>query len=178
MSKELEPIFKERVVEIRRVAKVVKGGKNLRFRALVVVGDEQGTVGVGVAKAAEVPDAIRKATRKAKRNAIKVAISKGTIPHEIIGKLGSSKILLRPAAPGTGVIAGGAARAVLELAGIKNVLAKSLGSTTAINLAQATLNALKSLRGLSEVAKIRGKRINEIIGISQNSTQNNEEGEN
>lgn len=176
MSKELEPIFKERVVEIRRVAKVVKGGKNLRFRALVVVGDEQGTVGVGIAKAAEVPDAIRKAIRKAKKNAVKVAVSKGTIPHEVIGKLGASKILLKPAAPGTGVIAGGAARAVLELAGIKNVLAKSLGSTTAINLAQATLNALKSLRDLSEVAKMRGKRINEIIGISKKSS--NEEGEN
>lgn len=176
MSKELEPVFKERVVEIRRVAKVVKGGKNLRFRALVVVGDEQGTVGVGIAKAAEVPDAIRKATRKAKKNAVKVAISKGTIPHEVIGKLGASKILLKPAAPGTGVIAGGAARAVLELAGIKNVLAKSLGSTNAINLAQATLNALKSLRGLPDIAKMRGKRINEIIGIPQKSS--NEEGEN
>ncbi|PMQ00983.1 MAG: 30S ribosomal protein S5 [Dictyoglomus sp. NZ13-RE01] len=175
MGKELEPIFKERVVEIRRVAKVVKGGKNLRFRALVVVGDEQGTVGVGIAKAAEVPDAIRKATRRAKKNAVKVAISKGTIPHEVVGKLGASKILLKPAAPGTGVIAGGAARAVLELAGIKNVLAKSLGSTTAINLAQATLNALKSLRSLPEVAKARGKRINEVIGVEQSKDK---EGEN
>ncbi|MCX7846162.1 MAG: 30S ribosomal protein S5 [Dictyoglomaceae bacterium] len=176
MNKELEPIFKERVIEIRRVAKVVKGGKNLRFRALVVVGDEQGTVGVGIAKAAEVPDAIRKAIRKARKNAVKIAISKGTIPHEVIGKLGASKILLKPAAPGTGVIAGGAARAVLELAGIKNVLAKSLGSTTAVNLAQATLNALKSLRDLPELAKMRGKRINEIIGISQKSSEG--EGEN
>ncbi|MCS7201532.1 MAG: 30S ribosomal protein S5 [Dictyoglomus sp.] len=176
MSKELEPIFKERVVEIRRVAKVVKGGKNLRFRALVVVGDEQGTVGVGIAKAAEVPDAIRKAIRKAKKNAIKVSISKGTIPHEVIGKLGASKILLKPAAPGTGVIAGGAARAVLELAGIKNILAKSLGSTTAINLAQATLNALKALRDLPEVAKMRGKKIREIVKVSQKSS--NGEGEN
>jgi len=175
LGKELEPIFKERVVEIRRVAKVVKGGKNLRFRALVVVGDEQGTVGVGIAKAAEVPDAIRKATRRAKKNAVKVAISKGTIPHEVVGKLGASKILLKPAAPGTGVIAGGAARAVLELAGIKNVLAKSLGSTTAINLAQATLNALKSLRSLPEVAKARGKRINEVIGVEQSKDK---EGEN
>lgn len=176
MSKELEPIFKERVVEIRRVAKVVKGGKNLRFRALVVVGDEQGTVGVGIAKAAEVPDAIRKAIRKARKNAVKIALSKGTIPHEVIGRLGASKVFLKPAAPGTGVIAGGAARAILELAGVKNVLAKSLGSTTAINLALATLNALKSLRGLPEVAKMRGKRINEIIGISKKSLV--EEGEN
>jgi small subunit ribosomal protein S5 len=176
LSKELETTFKERVVEIRRVAKVVKGGKNLRFRALVVVGDEQGTVGVGIAKAAEVPDAIRKATRKAIKNAVKVSISKGTIPHEVIGKLGASKVLLKPASPGTGVIAGGAARAVLELAGIKNVLAKSLGSTTAINLAQATLNALKSLRSLPEVAHMRGKKIHEIIGVSKEVS--NKEGEN
>lgn len=176
--KELEPVLKERVIEIRRVAKVVAGGKNLRFRALVVVGDEQGTVGVGIAKAAEVPDAIRKAIRKAKRNAIKVAISKGTIPHEVVGKLGASRILLKPAAPGTGVIAGGAARAVLELAGIKNVLAKSLGSTTAINLAQATFEALKKLRSLPEVAEMRDKSINEIIGIKKEEKKGNEEGEN
>jgi small subunit ribosomal protein S5 len=177
--KELEPVFKERVIEIRRVAKVVAGGKNLRFRALVVVGDEQGTVGVGIAKAAEVPDAIRKAVRKAKKNAVKISISKGTIPHEVYGKLGASKILLKPAAPGTGVIAGGAARAVLELAGIKNVLAKALGSTTAINLAQATFEALKKLRSIPEVAEMRDKKIREIIDVKpkEENTQNRE-GEN
>jgi len=174
--KELEPVFKERVIEIRRVAKVVKGGKNLRFRALVVVGDEQGTVGVGIAKAAEVPDAIRKAVRRAKKNAVKISISKGTIPHEVVGKLGASKVLLKPAAPGTGVIAGGAARAVLELAGIKNVLAKALGSTTATNLAQATFNALKSLNSLPEIADIRDKKVSEIIG--KVNTEENKEGEN
>lgn len=176
--KELEPVLKERVIEIRRVAKVVAGGKNLRFRALVVVGDEQGTVGVGIAKAAEVPDAIRKAIRKAKKNAVKVSISKGTIPHEVVGKLGASKILLKPAAPGTGVIAGGAARAVLELAGIKNVLAKALGSTTAVNLAQATFEALKKLRSLPEVAEMRDKKINEIIGLKTEDSKGSEEGEN
>jgi len=147
-----ELTLEERLLGIDRVTKVVKGGKHLRFRALVVVGDGQGHVGFGLAKAAGVPDAVRKAGAMAKKELIQVPIKDGTIPHEILAKFGASKILLKPAAPGTGLIVGSTARAVLELAGIKDVLGKSLGGSSKINVARATILALANLRKSEEVA--------------------------
>ncbi|TDT50417.1 30S ribosomal protein S5 [Fonticella tunisiensis] len=156
--------LKEKVVYINRVAKVVKGGRNFRFSALVVVGDENGHVGVGIGKAAEVPEAIRKGIEDAKKNLIKVAIVGTTIPHEAIGEFGAGKVLLMPAAEGTGVIAGGPVRAVLELAGIKDVRSKSLGSNNARNMVNATIDALSRLRTAEEIARLRGKTVEEILG--------------
>ena len=144
--------LEEKLLGVDRVTKVVKGGKHLRFRALVVVGDGQGHVGFGLAKAAGVPDAIRKASAMAKKELIQVPIKDGTIPHEILAKFGASKILLKPAAPGTGLIVGSTARAVLELAGIKDVLGKSLGGRSKINVARATILALANLRKSEEAA--------------------------
>ncbi|MGA8848721.1 MAG: 30S ribosomal protein S5 [Dehalococcoidia bacterium] len=144
--------LEEKMLGIDRVTKVVKGGKHLRFRALVVVGDGQGHVGFGLAKAAGVPDAVRKASTMAKKELIQVPIKDGTIPHEILAKFGASKILLKPAAPGTGLIVGSTARAVLELAGIKDVLGKSLGGRSKINVARATILALANLRKSEEAA--------------------------
>ncbi len=156
--------FDEEVINISRVTKVTKGGRNFRFSALVVVGDRNGLVGLGVGKANEVPDAIKKAVQAATKNVIKVAIvDERTIPHEAIGVRGASKVLLKPALKGTGVKAGGPVRSVLEMAGIKDVLSKSLGSSTKINMAYATLNALKSQKTVEEVAKLRGKTVEEII---------------
>jgi small subunit ribosomal protein S5 len=155
--------LKERVVEINRVAKVVKGGRRFSFTALVVIGDEVDRVGVGYGKAREVPLAITKAVDDAKKNLFSVPKHGTTITHESLGRFGAARVLLRPASEGTGVIAGGGVRAVLELAGIRNVLAKSLGTTNPINMAKACVNALESLRRPEDVARIRGKQISEVL---------------
>lgn len=156
--------LKEKVVYINRVAKVVKGGKNFRFSALVVVGDENGYVGIGTGKAAEVPEAIRKGIEDAKKNLIHVSTLETTIPHEIVGKFGAGSVLLLPAKEGTGIIAGGPARAVIELAGIKDIRAKSLGSSNPRNMVNATIDGLSKLRTAEEIAKLRGKTVEEILG--------------
>ena len=154
--------LKETVVAINRVAKVVKGGRTFRFSAVVVVGDEQGHIGVGNGKAAEVPDAIKKATEMATKNVKRVSLVDNTLPHETVGVYGAAKVVLRPAATGTGVIAGGPVRAVLELAGVTNVISKCLGSRTPINLVRATVSGLESMVTIEDVAKIRGKKPTEI----------------
>ena len=156
--------LEERVVTINRVSKVVKGGRRMRFAALVVVGDKNGYVGFGTGKAQEVPEAIKKAVDNAKKNLIKVPIVGTTIPHEIHGKFGSGYVLMKPAADGTGVISGGPVRAVLELAGVGDILTKSLGSNTPINMIHATLNGLTNLKRAEEVAKLRGKSVEELLG--------------
>lgn len=154
--------YEEKVIEIRRTTKVTKGGKNLSFRAVVIVGNRSGKVGLGIGKAREVPEAIRKAIVEAKKNMIKVPIMNGTIPHEVIGRQDASKVLLKPAAPGTGIIAGGTVRAVVELAGIQNILTKALGSTNALNLARATINGLKDLMDPKKVAELRDISVEEV----------------
>jgi small subunit ribosomal protein S5 len=163
--------LKERVVEINRVAKVVKGGRRFSFTALVVVGDEVDRVGVGYGKAREVPLAITKAVEDAKKNLFTVPKHGSTITHEVLGRFDAARVMLRPASDGTGVIAGGGVRAVLELAGVRNVLAKSLGTTNPINMAKATIAALKELRRPEDVARIRGKQISEVLPLPSIKTQ-------
>ncbi len=159
-----EKIFEERVVSINHITKVVKGGRRYRFSAVVVVGDKKGRVGLGTGKALEVPDAIKKAVEDAKKNLINVPIIDTTIPHEITGIYGAGRVFLRPAPDGTGVIAGGPVRAVVELAGISNIVSKSLGSSTPINIVRATMKGLATLRTVEQVAAIRGKKAEEIVG--------------
>ncbi|GAA0597107.1 30S ribosomal protein S5 [Virgibacillus siamensis] len=154
--------LEERVVTINRVAKVVKGGRNFRFAALVVVGDKNGHVGFGTGKSKEVPEAIKKAVDDAKKNLITVPIVGTTIPHEIHGRFGSGNVLMKPATEGTGVISGGPVRAILELAGVGDILTKSLGSNTPINMIRATLTGLTNLKRAEEVAKLRGKSVEEL----------------
>ncbi|HOZ88626.1 MAG TPA: 30S ribosomal protein S5 [Bacilli bacterium] len=165
-KQELDPkkkLLEEKVVSISRVTKVTKGGRHFRFSATVAVGNRKGLVGIGSGKANEVPEAIKKAIQSANKNVVKIAlIDNRTIPHDAIAKIGRSKVLIRPAKEGTGVIAGGAARAVLELAGIKDIVSKSLGSNTQINVAKATLNALKMQRTAAKIAALRGKKVEEI----------------
>ena len=156
--------LKETVVAINRVSKTVKGGRIMKFAALVVVGDGAGIIGFGIGKAGEVPDAIRKGIENAKKNLIKVSLKGATIPHEVIGKFGAGEVLLKPAAPGTGVIAGGAVRAVVEAAGVKDIRTKALRSNNPYNVVRATVAGLASLRNAEEVAAVRGKTVKEIIG--------------
>lgn len=154
--------LKETVVVTRRVSKTVKGGRIMRFAAVVVVGDQNGRVGYGLGKSAEVPEAIRKAIEDAKKNMITVAVKGTSIPHEIVGEYGAARVLLKPASEGTGVIAGGTVRAVLDMAGIRDIRAKSLRSNNKINVVKATFEGLKALRSAEEVAKIRGKAVEEL----------------
>lgn len=155
--------FEERVVSINRVTKVVKGGRRFRFAALVVIGNKQGQIGFGTGKAAEVPDAIKKAVEDAKTNMITVPIVGTTIPHQITGNYGAGKVFLKPASEGTGIIAGGAVRAVFELAGVNDILSKSLGSSTPINMVRATFAGLKELRTAETVAALRGVDVSELV---------------
>ena len=163
MQSENTSELKEKVVAINRVAKVVKGGRTFRFSAVVVVGDENGHIGVGNGKAAEVPDAIKKAIEEAKKNLVEVPIVGTTIPHEYVGRFGSASVMLKPAAEGTGVIAGGSVRPVLELAGYKDIRTKVLGTNNPRNVVYATLNGLSSMSTVEQVAKKRGKKVEEIL---------------
>jgi small subunit ribosomal protein S5 len=158
--------LQERVVEINRVAKVVKGGRRFSFTALVVVGDEESVVGIGYGKANEVPLAIQKAVERAKKDLFRVPKHNSTITHPVIGRFGSGQVMLKPASPGTGVIAGGGVRAVLELAGLKDILSKSLGSQNPINLVKATVEGLQQLRTPREVAELRGLSIKDVLGLA------------
>ena len=163
-SRTEEDKYIEKIIDTKRVAKVVKGGRNFSFSAIVVVGDKAGNIGVGSGKANEIVDAIRKGKEKAMKSMFKVPIIKGTIPHEIVARYGASRVMMKPASPGTGVIAGGTARAIFEVAGIQNILCKSLGSNTPCNVVKATINGLKSMRTLQDIARLRNKTVAEITG--------------
>ena len=156
--------YSEKVVATNRVSKTVKGGRVMKFSALMVVGDGKGKVGFGLGKAAEVPEAIRKGIEDAKKNMITISLSGSTIPHEIIGEAGAGRVLMKPAAPGSGVIAGGPVRSIMEAAGVKDIRTKCLRSNTAVNVVAATFEGLKSLRTPEEVARTRGKSVDEIVG--------------
>ena len=156
--------FKEKLVAVNRVVKVVKGGRNFRFSALVVVGDEKGRVGAGMGKDAEIPEAIRKAVEDAKKHLVTVPMKGTTIPHEAVGYYGTGKVVLLPAQEGAGIIAGGGARAVLEMAGVKDIRTKSFGTSNPINMVKATLTGLKTLRSAEQVARLRGKTVEELLG--------------
>jgi len=162
-SSEFEKEFDERVIEINRVAKVVKGGRRFSFRVTVVVGDNSGSVGVGVGKANAVPDAMRKATEKARKNMHRVALFGPTIPHEVMGEVSGAKVLLKPASPGTGVIAAGGVRAVLEAAGVSDILTKSLGSANVLNVVSATMDALDQLKSPQQIAAERGIPVERVL---------------
>ncbi len=155
----------EKIVATNRVTKVTKGGKNFSFSAIVVIGDRQGNVGVGKGKAIEIVDAIRKAKERASKTMFRIPIINGTIPHEMLGRFGASKVLMRPASPGTGVIAGGTTRAIFEAAGIENILCKSMGSNTPTNVVKATVIGLKQLRTINDIAKLRNKTFAELTGM-------------
>jgi len=167
-NKNVEPKqkeFEELVIEVKSVVKVNKGGRQRRFSATVVIGDRKGRVGLGIGKANEVPDAIKKAIQAANKNLVTISLVDGrTIQHEVLGRSGAAKVFLKPASEGTGVIAGGAVRAVLELAGVRDILSKSLGSRTKLNMATATINALKDVKSIDEVCRLRGKTKEEILG--------------
>ncbi len=158
------PEFEEKLVAVNRVTKTVKGGRNMRFSALIVIGDKKGRVGVGMGKAVEIPEAIRKASEAAKKNLVTISTKGTSIPHETVGRFGTAKVVLLPAPEGTGVIAGGPARAVLELCGVKDIRTKSYGTNNPINTVKATLEGLKALRTAEQVAKLRGKTVEEILG--------------
>ena len=158
------PEFEEKLVAVNRVTKTVKGGRNMRFSALIVIGDKKGRVGIGMGKAVEIPEAIRKASEAAKKNLVTISTKGTSIPHETIGRFGTAKVVLLPAPEGTGVIAGGPARAVLELCGVKDIRTKSYGTNNPINTVKATLEGLKALRTAEQVAKLRGKTVEEILG--------------
>jgi small subunit ribosomal protein S5 len=158
-----ETQFEDKVVNIGRVTKVVKGGRIFRFTALVVVGDHNGRVGIGTGKAREVPDAIRKALDFAKKNIVEVPVVNGTIPHEVLGKYGAAELIMKPAAPGTGIISGGVTRSIFELAGVQNILAKSIRSRNPYNLIYAVMDGFKKMRTLEEIAEARSKTVQEII---------------
>ena len=165
-NKKREPrqkLYEEEIIEVKKVTKVTKGGRHFRFSATMAVGDRKGHVGIGTGKANEIPDAMKKAVQAATKNVVKVSIvDERTIPHEAIGVQSASKVMLKPASKGTGVKAGGPVRSVLELAGVKDILSKSLGSNTKVNMAYATLNALKAQKTVEEVARLRGKKVEEI----------------
>ncbi len=164
IQEEKEDQFTEKLVKLNRVAKVVKGGRRFSFSALMVVGDRNGHVGIGFGKANEVSEAIRKGVERAKKNVVTVNIKGNTIPHEVYGNFKSGKVILKPASPGTGIIAGGPVRAVVELAGIKDILSKSLGSSNALNIVKATMDGLNRLMNLNEVLEARGKTVKELFG--------------
>ncbi len=164
-AQDKDKTLEELVIDIKSVVKVTKGGRQRRFSAIVVVGDRKGRVGLGIGKANEVPDAIKKAIQDANKNIIKIPLIDGrTVAHEAIGTAGAAKVIIKPAKAGTGIIAGGSVRAVLELAGVRDIVSKSLGARTKLNMARAALNALKSIKTPEEVARLRGKSVEEILG--------------
>jgi small subunit ribosomal protein S5 len=171
-SQEFEHEFDERVIEIARVAKVVKGGRRFSFRVTVVIGDNRGKVGVGIGKANAVPEAMRKASERARRDMHQVSLFSTTIPHEVIGTVSGAKVLLKPASPGTGVIAAGGVRAVLEAAGVKDILTKSLGSSNVLNVVYSTMKALDQLKSPQEVATLRGKSAKDVMPFWERRKQN------